>query len=235
MERQFLTDRLARGDSIESIARAVGLSASTVAYWVGKHSLESSHAERHRARGPLDRATVSALVDEGLSVRQLADRLQRSTATVRHWLATYELTTRRARQLAEARSASAHVAEGTTFAVCPKHGLSRFGVRPDKGSRRCLACRSEHVIARRRRVKATLVAEAGGRCVVCGYDRWIGALEFHHVDASKKSFALSREGVTRSIAKARAEAAKCVLLCANCHAEVEAGAATLPELPAIAG
>jgi hypothetical protein len=29
----------------------------------------------------------------------------------------------------------------------------------------------------------------------------------------------------------REEAAKCVLLCANCHAEVEGGAASLPERP----
>jgi hypothetical protein len=37
------------------------------------------------------------------------------------------------------------------------------------------------------------------------------------------------EGVTRSRAEARAEARKCVLLCANCHAEVEAGYRSLPE------
>jgi len=39
---------------------------------------------------------------------------------------------------------------------------------------------------------------------------------------------LAKRGFTRSIEKMRAEAAKCVLLCSNCHAEVEAGIATLP-------
>lgn len=34
--------------------------------------------------------------------------------------------------------------------------------------------------------------------------------------------------MTRSIERAREEAAKCVLLCANCHAEVEAGVRSLP-------
>jgi hypothetical protein len=34
---------------------------------------------------------------------------------------------------------------------------------------------------------------------------------------------LSRRGVTRALVEAREEARKCVLLCANCHAEVEAG------------
>ncbi|MEO8690851.1 MAG: hypothetical protein ABI611_21875, partial [Solirubrobacteraceae bacterium] len=95
------------------------------------------------------------------------------------------------------------------------------------GRYRCKLCRSEHVSARRRRVKRLLVEEAGGRCILCGYDRYTGALQFHHLDPSTKSFALSVQGVARSLEKARAEAAKCVLICANCHAEVEAGVATI--------
>ncbi len=72
----------------------------------------------------------------------------------------------------------------------------------------------------------------GGRCAICGYARCERALEFHHVDPATKAFAIAFQGVTRSIERARAEAAKCVLLCSNCHAEVEAGfdKATL-ELP----
>jgi hypothetical protein len=58
---------------------------------------------------------------------------------------------------------------------------------------------------------------------VCGYDRCIGALHFHHVDSAAKKFALSHRGVARSLAEARSEAEKCILLCSNCHVEVEAG------------
>jgi hypothetical protein len=58
---------------------------------------------------------------------------------------------------------------------------------------------------------------------LCGYDRCAGALHFHHLDPAEKSFHLSMQGVARSLARAREEMAKCVLLCANCHAEVEAG------------
>lgn len=73
------------------------------------------------------------------------------------------------------------------------------------------------------KVKVLLVKEAGGRCTICGYDRYVGALAFHHVDPSTKTFEVSGRGVTRAIAHSRAEAAKCLLLCCNCHAEVEAG------------
>ena len=69
--------------------------------------------------------------------------------------------------------------------------------------------------------------EAGGRCQLCGYGRYQGALQFHHLDPTTKEFAISRQGVTRAFAELREEAAKCILLCANCHAEVEAGLSTV--------
>jgi transposase-like protein len=58
--------------------------------------------------------------------------------------------------------------------------------------------------------------------------RCVAALHFHHVDPAQKTFALGVVGVTRSLAAARAEARKCVVLCANCHAEVESGLSDVP-------
>ena len=92
---------------------------------------------------------------------------------------------------------------------------------------RCLLCRQEAVARRRKTIKALLVAEHGGQCVSCGYDKEPSALHFHHVDPETKSFALGMAGLTRALETVRAEAAKCVLLCARCHAEVEAGVAAL--------
>jgi len=64
--------------------------------------------------------------------------------------------------------------------------------------------------------------------MVCGYDAFIGALEFHHIHPAAKSFGLAQGGLTRSLELVRAEARKCVLLCSNCHAEVEGGFRALP-------
>jgi 5-methylcytosine-specific restriction endonuclease McrA len=111
--------------------------------------------------------------------------------------------------------------------ICRTHGRTEF-VLEGRGYYRCKRCRMQRVLDWRRRTKARLIAEAGGCCQLCGYDRYTGALHFHHLDPSKKEFGIARKGVTRSIAKARTEVAKCVLLCSNCHAEVEAGAARLP-------
>jgi hypothetical protein len=115
---------------------------------------------------------------------------------------------------------------------CRKHGVGLFA-RDANGTFRCTRCSSAAVSKRRRRVKAILVAEAGGRCALCGYDRCVGALAFHHLDPLTKRFGLAEGGLARSLAESRAEVAKCVLLCANCHAEVEAGLTPLPPIPSL--
>lgn len=114
-----------------------------------------------------------------------------------------------------------------TVRTCRTHGETEF-VLEGRGYYRCKKCRQERVVEWRRRAKQRLIAEAGGACRICGYDRYGGALHFHHVDPESKEFGIGFRGAARSIARLRAEAAKCVLLCSNCHAEVEAGIATLP-------
>jgi hypothetical protein len=76
---------------------------------------------------------------------------------------------------------------------------------------------ADRVCATRRKNMALLKAEAGGKCVVCGYNRCAAALEFHHIDPTVKEGGVI--GTTASLAKQRTEAAKCVLLCSNCHRE----------------
>jgi hypothetical protein len=159
----------------------------------------------------------------------MAEQLGVSYTTVRHWLSRHGLATARRRRLTATRELR-ETASADGIAECPVHGLSRH-VRRTDGGVRCLACRRDAVSNRRRRVKALLVAEAGGCCVICGYAESEGALHFHHVDPANKAFALGHAGLTRSLAKARAEAAKCVLLCATCHAEVELGVKRLPFPP----
>jgi hypothetical protein len=80
---------------------------------------------------------------------------------------------------------------------------------------------------RRLRLKKKLVDSKGGKCQVCGYSRCLIALDFHHIEESKKEFELSQRDLTRSWKKIVDEAKKCVLLCANCHREVHAGLVVL--------
>ncbi len=100
--------------------------------------------------------------------------------------------------------------------------------RPDAAnSWRCRPCESDRIAEKRREIKRKLVAEHGGRCEVCGYDRCEGALQFHHLDPTTKSFGIAAKGFTRAWKTVQAEAAKCALLCGNCHTEVEEGLVVL--------
>lgn len=222
MDRDALVRLLDDGLSLEAIGRYVGSDASTVAYWLEKHGLEANGREKHAPRGGLPREALEPLVEAGLTLREIADEVGRSVATVRHWLAKYGLGTSRARR------PIVHMDTGEVVGDCRRHGRTEFALRRSDGYYRCLKCRSADVARRRRRVKEILVEEAGGSCRICGYDRYVGALQFHHLDPATKSFSLSHEGITRSLEAARAEARKCILLCSNCHAEVEAAIVRLP-------
>lgn len=69
--------------------------------------------------------------------------------------------------------------------------------------------------------KIQLINEFGGKCQECGYNKNIAALEFHHINPDEKEFQLDMRHLSNtSIEKLRAEAAKCKLLCANCHREL---------------
>jgi transposase len=221
MDRSDLEQLLGQGLSLAEIGRRVGLHESTVGYWAQQHGLQAVHQAKHAAKGALTRAHLSPLVAAGMSTAQIAESTGRSKTTVRHWLREFGLET----QWSSRRQASS-VGTGRLQLRCSQHGLTAFS-RRRSGGYRCNKCRAEAVSRRRRKVKRLLVREAGGSCRLCGYDRCIAALEFHHLIPAQKRFSLSHRGVTRSLAAAREEAAKCVLLCANCHAEVEAGVATI--------
>lgn len=174
-------------------------------------------------RGRIERSVLEAFIAAGASTRGIAEGLDRSQSTVRHWLKRYGLETKRASRRPPPRPG----ANG----ICQVHGETEFRRRAD-GRWRCLKCRSGHVSESRRRIKRALIEEFGGACRICGYNRFAGALQFHHRNPEEKSFHIALNGASRSLDRAREEARKCVLLCANCHAEVEWGDATLPPVSA---
>jgi hypothetical protein len=73
--------------------------------------------------------------------------------------------------------------------------------------------RKERILEFYNQLKATL------ECARCG-ENHPATLQFHHCDPQKKDFNLSeavREGY--SIERIKKEVAKCIVLCANCHAK----------------
>lgn len=180
-------------------------------------------ASRFSPRGAPDREVLEALAAGGATLREMAEATDRSISTVRYWLDRWKIV--RPDRLGKVDPATAAPAVERR---CRRHGVTGF-VLEGRGYCRCKLCRQERVSEWRRRTKLLLVEEAGGRCALCGYASCVAALDFHHLDPAAKQFTLSRRGATRSRAEARVEARKCVLLCANCHADVEAGHRALPK------
>lgn len=59
-------------------------------------------------------------------------------------------------------------------------------------------------------------------CVICGYNKYEGALDFHHLNPDEKEHGPSSI-MHHQYKKVRKEMEKCVVLCSNCHREVHAG------------
>jgi len=92
--------------------------------------------------------------------------------------------------------------------------------------KRTYADRREYLIKavakRRRKIKLMAIEYKGGKCQICGYDKYPGALDLHHING-KKDFGIGEKGYTRSWERIKQELDKCILVCANCHREIEAG------------
>lgn len=80
----------------------------------------------------------------------------------------------------------------------------------------CSSCRAN---SKRNTKKLRMIAYKGGCCIRCGYNKSPRALHFHHLDSQAKEFTLSNSRVYKWDTL-KAELDKCVLVCANCHAEL---------------
>lgn len=82
----------------------------------------------------------------------------------------------------------------------------------------------------RSRTKERIVKSMGGKCVCCGYNKCTASLTLHHLNPSEKEFEFG--GIRRnpkSWKKIVNELRKCVLVCANCYAEIEHGNLNIPD------
>lgn len=78
-------------------------------------------------------------------------------------------------------------------------------------SKGTVKCRIKH--------KQEYVNYCGGKCIKCGYNTCLRALDFHHRNPNEKEFSI-REQRTKNIQEIKLELDKCDLLCRNCHKEI---------------
>jgi hypothetical protein len=93
------------------------------------------------------------------------------------------------------------------------------------GSIMCPSC-----VTNRRRfaLKEKAIEYLGGKCIDCGYNKCIQALEFDHRNPEEKEFSISGKHCL-SWDKIKNELDKCDLRCANCHRERHARETNIPK------
>ncbi len=105
--------------------------------------------------------------------------------------------------------------------------INQFYIHRDGRSSYCKLCSNSLAVKRFRKAKELCVEYKGGKCIICNYNKCIGALEFHHIDPKIKDFSISNSKNCH-FNKLKPELDKCVLLCCRCHREVENGITKIP-------
>ncbi|KKM20286.1 hypothetical protein LCGC14_1646980 [marine sediment metagenome] len=102
--------------------------------------------------------------------------------------------------------------------VCNKTYIYKRGTH-NCNTFRCCSCKN---IERQRKAKIKCVEYKGGKCINCGFNKYMSALVFHHVNPKNKEFRIAKWRII-SWNRIKKELNKCILLCANCHAGIHAG------------
>lgn len=85
---------------------------------------------------------------------------------------------------------------------------------------KCKNCQSIQDDSRKEAIILQVVGEYS--CKICGYNKCKQALEFHHIDPTKKEYRIANL-ITHKEDTIIKELEKCVLVCANCHREIHYG------------
>lgn len=87
----------------------------------------------------------------------------------------------------------------------------------------CCDCENANTLTRQHTQKQKCIDYKGGKCVICGYNKLIAVLQFHHIRPENKLFTIGNYHLHKFDEKIINELNKCILLCANCHLEVHQG------------
>jgi hypothetical protein len=159
----------------------------------------------------MDKSILKDLIEQGLSTRKIAIKMNCSQTNVSYWMSKHGL--------------KAICSQNKTEKFCPRCQenlkISLFYQRRGKigGSVYCKRCTNSQATERQKSFKLKCAEYKGGKCSNCGYSKSLSALEFHHIISEEKDFSISKKRSLTFDNSIKKELDKCLLLCANCHRE----------------
>lgn len=174
----------------------------------------------------MNESDLKLMINEGMSTHQIAKKINKGQTTVRHWLKKYGLKTK---PIYKSRKEIYINEFGIEFKTCPKCNCKKELIRENfyinsKGKTHgwCRKCNDEISYKKQKELKQKCVDMKGGKCIFCGYNKYIGSLDFHHLNPDEKEYSIS-DLRTYSVDKIKTELDKCILVCRNCHGELHGG------------
>lgn len=161
----------------------------------------------------MDKNELKLAISQRLSQEELGKKFGIKQSTISYWMKKHGLN-----------SKNTWFVRNKTVKFCPRcqqeKPIDDFYKRKNgKGiAPYCKTCSRDSSVERSSALKKQCVDYLGGKCVVCGYDKNLAALEFHHKNPKEKDFAITRKALC-SFESIRLELDKCELLCCRCHRE----------------
>ena len=163
---------------------------------------------------------LEKLLNQGKSMNQISKETNKSLTTIRYWCKKYNLTSfhRQFKFLEKKKIGSERKCPKCKKILPSTQFYKRRGI--ENSSTYCKICTSKQTLERIHNLKKEMIKYKGNSCVICGYQKCMGALEFHHTNPKEKDFNLSRIKRYSFNENIKKELDKCVLVCANCHREI---------------
>lgn len=155
-------------------------------------------------------------IDKRMSISMIAKTENCSRSRIRYWLKVYSLKTNPVIDFSKPK-----IYDALVCTKCKNNGTKEdfYSKGPNRISSVCKKCANKYFGLRWVKIKAKAVEYKGGKCETCGYCKYYGALQFHHISMVDKDVDWNKLR-KRSWDKIIKELDKCMLLCANCHSEI---------------
>lgn len=166
----------------------------------------------------ISKEQLEHLINKQLSTRKIAKELKCSPMTVKNRLKEYNLKTvfQGNNKIKRYCIVCNNLLTGLQQKYCSISCRSKI-----KNTSRNLKKDYKSFKLRYKNRKLFFISQKGGKCQICGYNKNLAVLSFHHRENTKKCFSLSASAFSsKPINILQIEADKCDLLCSNCHLEL---------------
>jgi hypothetical protein len=159
----------------------------------------------------MEKNILEKFINNGVSIRKIAYTLKVSSATIKYWITKHNLKIKNNDKLKEKTCPNCLICKPSSefYRRRKNSNLSSY----------CKVCTGLQTTQRQHNLKKLCVEYKGGKCSECGYNKYIGALEFHHINPDEKDFEISRYKRYVFNDKLKYELDQCKLMCSNCHKE----------------